>query len=271
MTTRLRVALAQLELRDGDPSENLSRAEQAIARAAAQGCQLVLLPELWSTGYCVEQWPELAEPLDTGTAAATAELARRHRITIAGSLLERGRDGLYNTLVVQGPDGAQLAAYRKMHLFAPMGETRMLRPGPQPESFDAPWGRTGLAVCYDLRFPELFRWQALHGAQVLLIVSAWPAVRAEQWRALLRARAIENQALVVAVNRAGAGHQPLAGRSAVIDPWGRTIAEADDAPTVVVAEVDISLAATARAEFPALADARPEWWAPPAVIPGAIP
>jgi predicted amidohydrolase len=174
--------------------------------------------------------------------------------------VERSAHGLHNTAAIVDPRGALLASYRKIHVFGyGSRETELIAAGDEPVVVDTDLGRLGLCLCYDLRFPELFRALVDRDAELFVIPAAWPAARLAHWQTLLRARAIESLAYVVACNGAGAANgTQLAGHSAVVDPWGELAAEAGEEPTTLRATVNPGTAASARAEFPALADRRLE-------------
>lgn len=262
--TQLAIALVQMDCLVGDPTANFAVAAGHVAEAARRGSQLVLLPELWSTAYALERAPELASPLardagEEGWFGAFAGLAQQHGVWLAGSLLEARNGRYYNCLALYGPDGRLHSAYRKIHLFRLMREEQYLAPGEAAVLADPPWGRTGLAICYDLRFPELFRRYALGGAQLLLIPAEWPHPRREHWRTLLRARAIENQCFVAACNRIGTtGDNTFFGASAIVDPWGETLVEGGEAELLLTASVDLAAVAAARQRIPVFADRRSE-------------
>lgn len=262
--TRLTLSLVQMDCKLGDPAANFAAAADSVAEAARRGSQLVLLPELWSTAYALDRAPELAAPLaqsadDAGWFGQFACLARQHKLWLAGSLLEARNGQYYNCLALYDPDGNLQAAYRKIHLFRLMDEEQYLGPGEEPVVLDAPWGKTGLAICYDLRFPELFRRYALAGAGLMLLPAEWPHPRREHWRTLLKARAIENQCYVVACNRIGTtGSNTFFGASAVIDPWGEPLIEGGEADLVLTATIDLALVPAVRRRIPVFADRRPE-------------
>ncbi len=235
-----------------------------MAEAARRGSQLVILPELWSTAYALDRATELASPLAPhadagGWFGRFAALARQHEVWLAGSLLEERGGKFYNCLALYGPDGALAAAYRKIHLFRLMAEEQFLAPGEEAVLVDAPWGQIGLAICYDLRFPELFRRYALAGARLLLVPAEWPHPRREHWRTLLRARAIENQCFVAACNRVGVtNNNTFFGASAVIDPWGETLVEGGEASLLLTVTVDLADVDRVRQRIPVFADRRPD-------------
>ncbi len=262
--TRLTISLVQMDCRLGMPEENFTVAEAQIAEAARRGSNLVILPELWSTAYALDEAALLAAPLAAGPEAGGwfgrfAALARQHKVYLAGSMLE-ARDGAYfNCLALYAPDGSLCAQYRKIHLFRLMDEEQYLGPGDAPSLADLPWGKTGLAICYDLRFPELFRRYALADARLILLPSEWPHPRLAHWRTLLRARAIENQVFVAACNRVGATKgNTFFGASAVIDPWGETLVEGGETELLLTVTVDLSIVDDVRRRIPVFADRRPD-------------
>jgi predicted amidohydrolase len=260
----LTISLVQMDCRVGEPEFNFEQAAAYIAEASRRGSQLVLLPELWSTAYALDRAPELSSPLagnaaDDGWFGRFAQLARRHRVWLSGSLLEARGGKYYNCLALYSPEGALHAAYRKTHLFRLMDEEKYLSAGEESVVAEMPWGKTGLAICYDLRFPELFRRYALDGARLLLLPAEWPHPRREHWRTLLKARAIENQCFVAACNRIGAtGSNTFFGSSAIIDPWGETLIEGGEAPMVLTATVDLAQVDAVRKRIPIFSDRRPE-------------
>jgi predicted amidohydrolase len=257
----LKIALIQMDVTVGRPPENLARARAYLQQAAEAGAQLAVLPELWASGYDLANAERHADPLNDGTFAEMAALAQNHGLYLSGSLLERAEGGFFNTAVLYGPDGALLGHYRKTHLFRLMQEHRYLRAGDATPVFDLPWGPTALAICYDLRFPELFRQFARRGATLVILPAQWPARRVAHWRTLLRARAIENQMVVAACNRVGRDGEdgdPFGGHSLVCDAWGREIMEGDETETLLTAEVDLATVHQARSFIPVFDDRRPD-------------
>jgi predicted amidohydrolase len=256
VTTAFQLALAQMSVQPGDVVANQSTAERLVARAAAAGADLVILPELWATGYdesCVRRH---AASLEGDLGDHMAGLARAHGVHLLGSLpsLEDGR--IYNTAVLFGPTGQAVATYRKTRLFGPLDGPMHFVPGDALPTFELPWGRAALAVCYDLRFPEVFRAYAAAGATLLLLCAQWPRSRIAHWDVLLRARAIENQCVVAACNAVGeALDNPLGGHSAAYGPDGKALTIADETETVALARVDMEIVTQARAAFPFLEDA----------------
>lgn len=257
----VRVALIQLAVTDEEPvADRVTRALGLVADLSAD-CDLVILPELWHVGaFAVDRAREHAEPIDGPLVTALGEAAREGGIWLhGGSFAELAGDGRYfNTSVLFGPDGTLVATYRKIHLFGfDGGETVLMSSGENLVTAPTPLGATGLATCYDLRFPEMFRGLVGMGAEGFLIPSGWPERRIAHWSLLNRARAVESQAFVVACNGSGThAGVPLGGRSVVVDPQGEVVAEAGDGEEVLRAELDPARVGAWRAAFPVLADRR---------------
>lgn len=255
--TKLIVSLAQMNIAFGDVRKNLKVAEDHIEEAARRGSHLIVFPELWSTGYALENAREHGAALNVGIFAQLATLATQHKISIVGSLLEKRGSEISNSSTFFSPNGRLQGVYRKLHLFRLMDENRWLQPGAAPLLMDLPWGTTGMAICYDLRFPELFRRYATQGAKMVIIPAEWPIERIEHWRVLLQARAIENQCFMLACNSAGVtGDKTFGGHSMIVDPWGKIIIEVGEAATLATAEIDLNFVDIVRARIPVLEDRR---------------
>lgn len=264
---KLTISLGQMDVRLGDPAGNLRTVAAMTAEAARRGSDVVVFPELWSTGYDLENAAAYATPTDTGIFAAVANLAREHGVAILGSCLALlGPGQIGNTALFVGPQGQVWGEYSKMHLFRLMAEEQYLTAGSRPGLIPTPWGcPAGVAICYDLRFPELLRQYALQGARLLFLPAEWPHPRLTHWQTLLRARAIENQMFVVGCNRVGSSKgSTFCGHSAVVDPWGELVIEGDERPGLLTATIDTALADEVRARIPVFADRRPELYAPAA-------
>lgn len=246
-----------------NPDESVnSRRERAASLVVAQrGADLVVLPELWPVGaFAYTAFAEEAEPLSGPTHEIMAKAAAEAGVWLhAGSFVERAGDGtLYNTTLVFSPQGERVAAYRKIHRFGfDKGEAVMMGAGEELVTVALPETTLGLATCYDLRFPEQFRGLVDAGAETLVVSAGWPERRRSHWTLLAQARAVENQAYVLAVGSAGthAGVEQ-AGHSIVVDPWGEVLAEAGAGEEVLTVEFDPGRTATTRAQFPALKDRR---------------
>ena len=255
----LTIALAQMDVRTGQPEANLARAREFAAQARDAGADLLLLPELWLYGYDLERAAERAAPLEEGGFAHMALLASEFGLHLAGSTLERHAAGVSNTCAFYAPDGTLLGSYRKTHLFRLMQEHRYLVPGDHLTLCPTPWGPTGLAICYDLRFPEPFRAMALAGAVLFLVPAQWPTPRIEAWLLLARARAVENELFVAACNRVGKnGETVFSGRSCIVDPWGHALVEGDDREHLLIAQADLREVRKARRYLTIYEDRRPD-------------
>lgn len=265
----MRVALVQFDIDWEQPAANLARVEAMLdAATGAPGTPatgtltpgtLVVLPEMFATGFTMDVSAAAQGP-DREVEAFLADQARRRGVWMLGGVVTAGADGRgRNEAVAFDPAGRPAARYAKMHPFSYAGETRHYAPGEAVATF--PCGEAVVAplICYDLRFPEVFRLAVRRGATLLAVLANWPAVREGHWLALLRARAIENQAYVAGVNRVGRDPQnAYAGRSVVIGPQGDVVADAWNAAGVLVAELDLPALYRYRQAFPALADIRPD-------------
>ena len=263
----MRVAVCQVNSRS-DRAANLTAAVQLLQRGADAGADVAVLPEYLDYLGPVATRPK-PEPVDGEFAATFADAARRMDMwVVAGSFHETGPDATrtYNTSLVFDRSGALAAAYRKIHLFdidipgsVSERESNSVAPGGDAVTVDIDGIKVGMSICYDLRFPELYRRLAISGAQVLLVPAAFTAhTGRDHWEVLLRARAIENQCYVVAAGQSG-DHEPgrsCYGRSMVVDPWGTVVAQAVDGVGVVVADLDFERVARIRRELPSLANRR---------------
>ena len=254
--------MVQLQITDAEPPERRLQRVLGIIESICDRSDLVVLPELWLTGaFATKAALSAAQELDGPVFAALSETAAASGVhVLAGSLTEATESGRpYNTAVVFGPDGSRKAVYRKIHLFGfDGGEARAFTPGPpEPVVWDSPWGPLGLATCYDLRFPELFRAQVDRGAVAFLVPTGWPTVRIARWDVLAQARAIENQAWLIGVNAVGkhAGFE-MGGHSLVVKPTGDVHLHMGAAERITVVDVDLGYVAAWRAKFPALRDRR---------------
>jgi deaminated glutathione amidase len=264
----LRVAAVQLNS-NRDKARNLATAERLVRAAAADGAEFVALPEKWNLLGGGEELVAGAEPLEGPSLGAARGWARELGIhLLAGSISERGGEGekASNTSVLIGPDGGDLAVYRKIHMFdvdaggVSYRESEFERPGNEPIVSQVGDLTAGLTVCYDLRFPELFRILALRGARLIAVPSAFTlATGRDHWEVLLRARAIENQLFVIAPNQFGEAppHYSSFGRSLIVDPWGVVLVTAPDEECFVAAELDFAALKRVREQLPSLANRRP--------------
>ena len=255
----LRIAGIQHDIVWEDREATLRGLEPVVADAADQGARLVLLPEMFAVGFSMDT-DRIAEPQDGPTSEWLAAQAQRLDAWIGGSVPERapgaGSDRPANVFVLCGPDGSR-ARYAKRHPFSYGGEAERYQPGHDRLTVDVAGVRITPAVCYDLRFADHF-WDLAPETDCFVVVACWPARRAEHWRSLLVARAIENQAYVVGVNRVGTAGDGVehVGGSCALDPWGEVLADAGPAPATLLVDVDPEVVAAHRARYPFLADRR---------------
>jgi len=257
----MRAAIIQFNVEKGRPAANMAAVEKRCLELSRspQPPDVIVLPELWSTGYDLENARSHASPLGQKEADFLGGLARRFHVAFAGgSVLSLENGKICNRAQVIGCDGTYAEGYDKIHLFRPMGEADWLAPGSRRTLFSLGGMRCALAVCYDLRFPELIRSLALDGAEALFIAAQWPAPRIGHWKALLKARAVENQIYVLACNRCGSdGDTDFGGSSMIVSPTGDILAEAGTGEQCLCADLDPALPSAVRASFPVLADRVP--------------
>ncbi|MHB0922932.1 MAG: nitrilase-related carbon-nitrogen hydrolase [Bellilinea sp.] len=255
----INVSIAQFAITIGEPEKNLTTGLRMIEQAAAEGSSLIQLPELWVSGYdldkCEAHSQKSLEIIDL-----LQGLADKHNLAIGGSYITT-RDGKYfNSYLLFLPGQTIPWQYDKTHLFRMLDEDLHFTPGDSLPVVDLGWGKVGLAICYDVRFPELIRAYGNRGIDCLLVAAQWGKKRSEHWRTLLRARAIENQIFIVAANAVGPIFEnELAGYSAVLDPWGTPVIEADPVnPALLTVGIDLSEINQVRQTVPSKKDQRLE-------------
>jgi predicted amidohydrolase len=258
VTARMKIHACQMDIVWEDKPANFARARALLAASRPEPGSLVLLPELFATGFTMNS-EALAEAPGGDTERFLARLAAELGVFLMGGVIGRATAGRpRNLAVVFGPDGREVARYAKMQPFSPGGESRHYEAGGAPVVF--PWRECRVApfICYDLRFPEIFRPAARAGAELITVIANWPVTRIAHWTALLRARAIENQAYVAGVNRCGTDPTlTYNGHSLIVSPQGEVLAEAVDGEKVISATVDLESLRTYRKNLPFLADMRP--------------
>jgi predicted amidohydrolase len=256
----MQVASIQLSVVENDKKATVDKAVECIRRA--RGADLFILPELWNVGFMsFDRYVSEAEDRNGMTLTTLRSVAKELKAFLhTGSFVEREGDKHFNSSYLLSPQGDILANYRKIHLFGYNSkETQILNHGNQVIVADTPLGKLGLATCYDLRFPELFRRMVEKGAELFLVCSAWPYPRLEHWIMLNRVRALENQCFLVSSNSVGMnGGSQFVGHSMMVNPWGIILSSGGDEEVVLRAEFDLSEVKSARERFPALAD-RQEW------------
>ncbi|OWR31000.1 carbon-nitrogen hydrolase [Saccharibacillus sp. O23] len=258
--TKRKITCIQHNIVFGDPERNYAAMEASIARATQNKPDIVVLPELWTTGYDLTRLDEIADEEASRTRAFLAAAARKYGVDlVGGSAAERTPQGVFNTLLVYDREGRPCGAYSKAHLFRLMDEHLHLKAGDRKGRFELSGLRSAGAICYDIRFPEWIRANMADGAEVLFVTAEWPLERLHHWRTLLIARAIENQCWVVACNRSGRDPDHVfAGHSLIVGPWGDVLAEAGEEDEFLTAEIDTEEVARARGRIPVFEDRRPD-------------
>jgi len=256
----MKVASIQLSVVGNNKNATIDKAVESIRRA--RGADLIVLPELWNIGFMsFDRYVPEAEDRNGPTLTSLRNAAREFKVHIhTGSFVEKEGGKHFNSSYLLSPQGEILANYRKIHLFGfNSKETQLLNNGHQVVVADTPLGKIGLATCYDLRFPELFRRMVEQGAELFLVSSAWPYPRLEHWIMLNRVRALENQCFLISSNSVGMNRgSQFVGHSMMVNPWGIILASGGDEEVVLKADIDLNEVNSARARFPALAD-RQEW------------
>jgi predicted amidohydrolase len=260
----LNISIAQIDVTTAKPEENLKKAETLVAQAAEKGSSIICFPEMWTTGFNWAENKRLACDHEK-VIGSIAGLAKRYNIWINGSVLLLDKKGdLSNASILFDPKGKKAAVYCKTHLFSLIQEDKNMKAGDSLCVVDTPWGLTGLSVCYDIRFPEVFRTYALKGVKIVFSPMAFPKERIKHWKILVRARAIENQMFMVGVNQVGTetrepeGLLTYGGDSVIIDPWGETVVEAGDKEELLHATIDMAKVDEVRKTMNVLDDRRPE-------------
>lgn len=256
---KMKIAICQMEIIQGDQNANRATAERMITEAANNSAEVVVLPEMWTSGYDFAHLDEHKEPLEGPTYEFLSEIARKHNVWVVGGSHPVGfPEGVRNTSLTFDQNGELQNTYSKVHLIGLMAEDQYLVSGTDCNVFDIDGHSAAVEICYDIRFPELARTYAVNGAKILFIPAEWPIQREDHWVTLLRARAIENQMFVVGANTAGKNENDVFnGHSMIIDPWGKTIAEAGSEPTIMYSDVDLDLVNSVREKMPVFKDRKP--------------
>ncbi|QJC51933.1 carbon-nitrogen family hydrolase [Paenibacillus albicereus] len=259
---KLRISALQLHIDAGEPELNFARVRSRLqeAAAAADKPDVIVLPEMWNTGYALDRIGELADPDGERTRAMLSAFSREAGVhVVGGSIAEKRAQEVYNAAYAFNREGELAGQYEKMHLFRLMEEEKHLAAGSRLGLFPLEGADAAMMICYDIRFPELARSLALAGAKALFVPAEWPKPRLHHWRSLLIARAIENQMYVIACNRTGtSGETEFFGHSMIVDPWGEVLAEAGEEETILSADIDLALVDEVRARIPVFEDRRPQ-------------
>lgn len=256
----MKVACLQMDMLLAKPEENFSHAAELVKRAMENKPDVLVLPETWNTGFFPrENLQALCDRDGSRVRQVFGALAERYQVNIVAGSVSNVRGGkVYNTAMVFDRTGACIASYDKTHLFTPMGEDNYYTPGDRLCTFVLDGVKCGLIICYDVRFPELTRSLTVPGLDMLFVVSQWPKVRTFHLRSLTTARAIENQMFLVCCNSCGtAGQTVYGGNSAIIDPWGETVALAGETEEILTADCDLQILTNIRGSIPVFRDRRP--------------
>ncbi|WP_404458943.1 carbon-nitrogen family hydrolase [Oceanobacillus kapialis] len=256
----LSVALFQMDIVFGDPAANEKKVESMFANLKEKQVDVVVLPELWTTGYDLTRLDEIADHEGKRAISFLSKLAKEYKVhLVAGSVAKRTDQGVTNSMLVLDANGELVKEYAKAHLFRLMDEEKHLVGGNENGTFELAGIKSAGVICYDIRFPEWIRTHMLDNTKVLYVVAEWPAKRIDHWKALLISRAIENQCFVVACNRVGSDpNNAFGGHSMIIGPWGEIIEDASDKETILYSEIDIQQVDDVRQQIPIFTDRRPD-------------
>ncbi len=259
------ISLVQMCVQQADVEANLAKGETFIAEAAKRGSLVVAFPEMWTTGFNFIKNKALA-PKQDHTLQRLMQLAKQYKVWIIGSILTADKKGrACNSAILLNPEGQEVVRYNKSHLFTGMHEDQYVLAGNALKTVETPWGITGFSICYDIRFPEVFRTLAIKGASLIFCPIAVPYPRLEVWQHLVRARAIENVVYMVGINQVGQEQLEVEGRvtyfghSCIIDPIGNSVIEAGDQHELLLtAEINMDLVRQTREKILVWKDRRPE-------------
>ena len=259
---KFKITCLQMDIAFGNPNKNYQNAEKLIEEAMTEKPDIIVLPELWTTGYDLTRLEQIADKDAVTTIRFLRNTAIKYQVHfVGGSVANQGEKGVKNTLLIINKKGELVHSYSKLHLFKLMDEHLYLEAGDQEGLFELEGLTFSGVICYDIRFPEWIRTHTAKGAEALFVVAEWPAARLTHWRALLIARAIENQCFVIACNRSGSDPKnEFAGHSMIIDPWGEVIAEASANEEIMTAEIELDLVKDIRKHIPIFKDRRPDFY-----------
>jgi omega-amidase len=257
---KFKITCLQMDIAFGSPNKNYQNAEKLIDEAMTEKPDIIVLPELWTTGYDLTRLEQIADKDAGNTIRFLRNAAIKYQVHfVGGSVANQGESGVKNTLLIINKKGELVHSYSKLHLFKLMDEHLYLEAGDQEGLFELEGLTFSGVICYDIRFPEWIRTHTAKGAEALFVVAEWPAARLTHWRALLIARAIENQCFVIACNRSGSDpNNEFAGHSMIINPWGEVIAEAGANEEILSAEIELELVKDIRKQIPIFKDRRPD-------------
>lgn len=256
----MKIACVQMDIAFGEPEKNFAVAGKYIEEAAKAGADVIVLPEMWNTGYALNDLSSLADTNGEKTKQLLMETAKQYGVNIVGgSVAIKKEDGFYNTMYVANRTGEIIAEYDKAHLFKLMDEHLFMNAGQKANLFEIDGNTSGGVICYDLRFPEWIRRYTLKGAKVMFIPAQWPKPRIDHWQILLQARAIENQCFIVAVNRVGSDpNNEFNGHSMVVAPWGELLISGQSSEGIYYTDLDLEEVDRVRKTIPIYQDRRTE-------------
>ncbi|RXT13616.1 carbon-nitrogen family hydrolase [Ammoniphilus sp. CFH 90114] len=256
---RLTIALLQMDVRYGEPKANRNRVDKLFSQLTRdKKIDVVVLPELWDTGYDLQRLEEIADSEGQEAKELFSQLAKTYGVhIIGGSVAQKKEQGVYNSTFVFNRQGQLIHEYSKVHLFRLMQEEKFLLPGEHIRGFELEGQPALCQICYDIRFPEGIRTAAANGAKILFVSAQWPHPRLHHWRQLLISRAIENQMFVIACNRVGDDPNNIfCGHSMVIDPWGEIVVEGMQKEETIIGEIDLTMVDEIRRMIPIFEDRR---------------
>jgi omega-amidase len=256
---KLNIALIQMDIVFGDPVANFQKAERLIEEAMRQNPEVIVFPELWTTGYDLTNLPDIGDTNAQETIDFFQTKAKQYNVHfVGGSIANKQEDGIYNTLLVVNQHGELVHQYSKLHLFQLMDEHLHLKAGKEEGIFSLNNYTFAGQICYDIRFPEWMRTHVLNGAEAIFVVAEWPLPRLHHWKTLLTARAIENQCYIIACNCSGSNPSNVfAGHSLIIDPWGEIITEGSEQEEIICGEIDLEKVKNVRNTIPVFEDRKP--------------
>lgn len=254
--TKIKIALVQFNSKNGEIEKNHETFKK-ILRNIKREVDIIVLPEMWLSGFDLKSASKSVQETNL-VLEELKKIARIRKTFVVGSHLEKAKNGYYNTASIISPEGKIIAKYRKVHLFKLGGEEKKFLAGDKMSVTKTSIGTIGLAICYDIRFPELIRKKVLKGAEILIVPSAWPKVRIDHYLTLLKSRAIENQCFVVSANKIGKNPKRVVygGNSVVFDPWGKNLGQLKEKEGVLQVTIDLNELYQIRKKFPVLKSRR---------------
>ena len=256
---KVAITLAQIQSEFGNPQKNYDKVKNFLDQIEPSQNHLFILPELWSSGFDIKQ-THLHYKADQTIINDLVHIANQKKLWIAGTYITKEDDSFYNTFILHAPNG-KIFSYHKAHLIRLMNEHVYFQAGNKLVIVNTPFASIGLSICYDLRFPVQFQQLAYNGCNLILLPAAWPISRIDHWNKLIQARAIENQAFLVACNAVGGTHrETFGGSSAILSPWGETLLQANQTDEIVkTIEINMEIVTELRNKFPVVSEQRNDY------------